>query len=241
MPQRADSLERIRAIRLFLYRLEVPIGQLSGTEQVWSYLDEEAVGAEKNLTLSLNGIRVGLGRGQDWPDLAEAIRRLTGRSLTEGRESMLPGEATHVALKSKQTPRTLFVFRENRTLTGMDVPFGDYLLTLSCSVHEKNTREVLVTALPQLRTVVRVPRTVIQDGVVGWIRGPQFQPFLSALFQIPVPKEGFLLIGPGSQSRRPSSLGKQLLVHQRDGMPYETILIVKPELFSAPLIPSKMD
>ncbi len=239
-PAGSEAPREIRAIRLFLYRLEVPVGQLSGTEQVWSYLDEEAVGASKNLTLGLNGIRVGLGRGQDWPDVAEAIRRLTGQSLAEGLSSILPGQAKHLAMKKEHDPMTLFIFRDNRTLTGQDVPAGDYVLTLSCTVHENDPREVLFTALPQMRTVGNIPEKRFQGRVMSWKKGPKFEPFLAALFQLPIPKDGFLLIGPGSQSRRPSSLGNQLLVSQKDGLPFETIIVVKPELFSAPLISSRM-
>ena len=49
-----------------------------------------------------------------------------------------------------------------------------------------------------------------------------------------MPAGGFLLIGPGRESQRLTSPGRQFLVGQRDGMEYETVLVIAPELFAAP-------
>jgi hypothetical protein len=241
MPEDPESLPQIRAVRLRLYTLEVPVGKISGTEEIWSYLNEQALGARKNLTLGLNGLRVGLGRGEDWPDVADAISRLTGRKLAESQSQLLPGRTTHVRLKKDAAPRSIFLFRQDRTLTGQDVPFGDYVMTFTCGINPHKTGEVLLTGLPQLRTVIDVPKPYRQDGVVGWERGPRFDSFDPALFQLSVPDKGFVLMGPGSQSRRTSSLGRHLLVKQRQGMPFETILVIVPELFSAPIVSGRMD
>jgi hypothetical protein len=241
MPEDPESLPQIRAVRLRLYTLEVPVGTISATEEVWSYLDEQALGARKNLTLGLNGLRVGLGRGEDWPDVAQAISRLTGRKLAESQSRLLPGRTAHLRLKKDAAPRTIFLFREDRTLTGKDVPFGDYVMTFTCGVNPHKTDEVLLTGLPQLRTVIDVPKPYRQDGVIGWERGPRFDSFAPTLFQLSVPEGGFILMGPGSQSRRASSLGRHLMVKHRQGMPFETILVVVPELFSAPMVSGRMD
>ena len=57
-------------------------------------------------------------------------------------------------------------------------------------------------------------------------------------FSLKTPPKGFLLIGPGRQVRRPSSPGQQFLVFDRQGLKFESIVVLVPEVFAAPIAPS---
>ena len=46
---------------------------------------------------------------------------------------------------------------------------------------------------------------------------------------------GFVLIGPGAGVKRSTSPGCHFLVHQSKGVEFETILVIAPELFYAPV------
>ena len=49
-------------IRMRMATVEVPVGTASGSEEIWSYLDEEPVSAFSQGALGRNGFRVGRGR-----------------------------------------------------------------------------------------------------------------------------------------------------------------------------------
>ena len=221
-----------RAVRMALYMIEVPIGKASDTEQLWSYVNEEAVGLQTQVALSLNGLRVGLGRGQDWPEIQRILQRLTGRQLQQAAAQVLPGESSAITLKRSETARTLFLYRPDRTLSGDTVAAGEYLLNVTAGIDPNNLAQVLITGLPQLRTEGQ--RLVVHNATeVRWEFGPFYDSFMMALFQLSVPQESFLVIGPGSQAARQTSLGHALLINSRNGMPFETVLVLVPELFSA--------
>ncbi|MFP4354032.1 MAG: hypothetical protein ACLFUJ_02825 [Phycisphaerae bacterium] len=232
--------EFIRAIRLRLYTIEVPIGLASATEEIWSYLDEEAVGARTHVALGLNGMRVGLGRGQDWPELAGILQKLTGRKIRDGATHLLPGNTTSISMKRDVPVQPLFFYRPDRTLTGQVYPDGEFLLSVSCGLNPEDTSQLLFTAMPHLRTVIDRPRYINRNGAVSVIRGPQFIEFRDLLFQLSVPSESYVVIGPGRESRRKTSMGHCLLVHYRKGIPFETVLVIVPEAFSAPRIRTRM-
>jgi hypothetical protein len=232
--------QQIRAIRLRLYTIEVPVGLASATEEIWSYLNEEAVGTRTHLALGLNGLRVGLGRRQDWPELSSVLQRLTGRKIKDGATQMLPGNAAKISLKRDQPVRTLFLYRADRTLTGQSYADGEYLLSVSCGLNPEDTSQVMFTAMPLLRTVVDVPQYVRHNGSISVVKGPQYVAFRDLLFQLSVPDDSFIVIGPGRESRRATSAGNCLLVNHRKGMPFETVLVLVPQAFSAQLIPDKI-
>ena len=50
-----------------------------------------------------------------------------------------------------------------------------------------------------------------------------------------MPAKGFLVIGPGANARNPTSVGYHFLVKKRQGMEFETLLVLVPEVFAAPL------
>ena len=54
-------------------------------------------------------------------------------------------------------------------------------------------------------------------------------------FQVSVPSKDFLVIGPGPECGRRSSVGHHFLVSDRDGVEFETLLVLKPEAFAAPV------
>jgi len=230
-----------RAIRLSLYSIEVPAGMVSGSEDVWSYLNEEAVGVETLTALGLNGLRVGLGQQSDWPYLAKLFRKLTGRKLTEGASTLRPGQVTQITLNVESPAKTLFIYQRDRTMYGSDFPVGDYLLAVSCTLDEDDPRKTLLTALPQMRTSQVFTRRKITDDKVQVVSAPDLTSFKSVMFRLSIPDDGFIVIGPGSQSRRKSSLGSVMLRREKKGLPFENVLILSAEIFSSRTTPVSVE
>jgi len=236
---KVDGKEFILLVRLHMASVEVPIGKASGTEELWSYLDEESVAAVHGVALGLNGVRVGVGRANAWSDVVGVLQKMTGRKLKEGNMITVPGGTVPTELKKRQDVETIFTFYEDRTLTGSDYPPGDYLLTLSSTVSEDDPSKAVITGVPQIRTTRRDPHFTIEDGRATFVNRPTVFSFRPLTFQVTVPRKDFLVIGPGTEARRPNSVGHHFFVKDKDGLEFETVLVVVPEVFAAPLEPAE--
>ncbi len=220
-------------VRLELASIEVPAGMASGSEEIWSYLDEEAVREVRSPSLGFNGLRIGRGQPASWPDLARVLRAMTGRKLKETTIVAIPGRPVPIVLKSAQPAQTIFLFKADQTLWGRDYPPGDNLLTIVCTLDEEDPSKVQITGLPQVRTRYRKPRFVRRGGFM-MVSRPDILSLPQLTFHVTVPQESFLVIGPGAQSARPSSVGHRFLVKEKDGVEFETVLIIKPQAFATP-------
>ena len=107
------------------------------------------------------------------------------------------------------------------------------MLVLSCTVNPEEPNRVILIGQPQFRSSERTP-DFVREGDGYTLRNTadvcNFEP---AAFRFYVPSEGVVVIGPSSQSRRTSSLGRQFLVSQRDGMEHETVLVLIPTVGAA--------
>ena len=115
-------------------------------------------------------------------------------------------------------------------------PPGDNLITFMCTLNPDDPSEVLITAVPQIRSR-DLKTTIVTDpaGQLQAVKAPEIFAFSQMTFRLPVPNNDLLVIGPSAASRRPQSVGNRVLVKTRDGMEYETVFVLIPEVFWAPL------
>ena len=231
---RADGKNYILFVLLQIVTFEVPVGAASQSEQIWSYLDEEPIGVQRGVSLGRNGIRVGLGRQEDWPDRARLLKQMTGRRTRETTVTLLPGDPKSIVLKKKQPLQTVFTFYGDRTYSGADYPPGDNLLTFVCTLNEDDLSTVRITVLPQIRSSHRRPQVVGRGQGMMIVERPVLYSFHPLLFQASVPKGGVLVIGPNDQSRRPHSAGRSFLVNEKRGIPFETVQVLLPNVYASP-------
>jgi hypothetical protein len=219
-------------VRMRMFTIEVPVGTVSGSEDLWSYLDEEPIDSVRLSTLARNGFRIGRGRRDTWPDVAAILSRLTGRPLKATTLHTKPGSVVPIVLKQDQPEQTIFTFFDDRTLSGADYPAGDNLLSVYCTVNYDQPTELIVTGMPQLRSSYRKPKVIRDAGPLRLVRKPVHYTFQPLLWQIPVNSRDFIMIGPGTQSRRPNSVGRHFLNRTKGGMEFETVLVLLPEVFA---------
>ena len=218
-----------------LTTVEVPVGTASGSEEVWSYLDEEPIRVLRSANLGRNGLRVGLGLKGSRPDLARVLKRMTGRSPKRQMAAAGPGDPLPIVLKERQDTRTIFTFHDDRTLSGRDYPGGDYLLAVVCTLDEDDSSRILLTAMPQIRTTKRHAGFQIGEKGPTMVIRPQVFDFTPLTFQLDVPAEGYLVIGPGVNARNPMSVGHHFLIRKKEGMEFETLLVLSPKVLAAPM------
>jgi hypothetical protein len=222
-------------VRLRLVTIEVPAGTASRSEEIWSYLDEEPVQAIRSVNLGRNGLRVGRGRADTWPDLARIFKRMTGRSPKQTLLVAIPGDPLPIVLKERQAAQTIFTFYDDRTLSGADYPPGDNVLATVCTLDEDDVSRIMVTIVPQIRTTHRKTRFVLDGGEPKKVAAPMTYSFPQLAFQLTVPSKDFLVIGPGAHARRPTSVGNHFLVREKEGVEFESLLVLIPEAFAAPM------
>jgi hypothetical protein len=235
--QPVNDRDYLLFVQIRLGVIELPAGTISNSEDIWSYLDEEAVDANRSAGLGRNGLRAGVGRPDVWPDLERILKRMAGREVSYRTIAMLPGEAGPLVLKPNQDEQSIFTFRADRTLSGSLFPPGDDLLTLSCSLDQDDPGTIHIMALPQIRT------TATHVGVLDNPTGPALAPvrdlysFDELAFRCVVAGKGILVVGPGQRSADSYSLGRQFLTIERDGVRYEMLLVMIPEVLATPRKP----
>jgi hypothetical protein len=226
---------RVLAVRLRMITLQLPLGTSGDSEEIWSYLNEEPVGARSITRLAYNGMRAGLGAEGAWPDVARVLRRMSGRDLRRSHVVTPPGSRLPIVLRRFSERQTIFTFRADRTLVGRDYPPGENLLMTATGIDWDNPSSVRLSCTPLVRTARRRTRYVHDSGRYVLAQEPDYLPIPDLSFAFTVPAGGFVLIGPGPEARRESSPGNHFLVRPKEGVPSETILVIAPEVFAAPV------
>ena len=216
------------SIEMRIISVEVPVGVASGSEKLWSYLDEERAKAVRDATMAQNGIRLGVAPADTWEDLVKVLQEMTGIKLGETRKLTWPGHPLFIPLKTNQDRQTIFTKRRNLTHSTRDYPPGDNVLLINCSLNELDYNKLIIAGVPQIRSTTKVPD--IQNAGAG--ATITYEPELFTLdactFQVMLTSGDILVLGPGVESRMPYSVGRQFLVNQKDGLECETLLVIMP-------------
>jgi len=93
----------------------------------------------------------------------------------------------------------------------------------------------MFTALPQVRSTARTTRYETSPLGPQLVSRPDLFSLDDLTFQLMVPPKGFLVIGPGANARNPSTVGHHFLTLKKEGVEYETILVLTPEVVAAPI------
>jgi hypothetical protein len=239
IPRNKDPRDFLLLARLQLTTVQLPLGSVSDSAELWSYVNEEPVAARIGSAIARNGIRVGLGRAHDWKDVERLLRRLAGHALGRGLVMPAPGVPMPWLLKGNQDWQTFFIYRPDRTLVGYDYEPGDNVLMLGAALDYDDLASVILMGAPVVRSAshrqqytTEMDRYVLKTEPVHYVL-PDMD------FRFTVPAGGFVLIGPGPDVRRANSPGYRFLEQDRSGLKYEPILVVWPEAFFAPLVESK--
>ncbi len=216
-------------IHLQMMGIEVPAGAASDSEDIWSYVEEEASGA-RGAALGRNGFRVGLVRRENWNALERVLKQVAGRQASAFTMSVLPNNPQPITLKPAQPPQTLFIFRGDRSLCGEDYPPCDNILTIVCTLNEDEPNRLLVLGQPQLRSTGQKLELVEERGQYVWMARSKVYELPDLTFRLSVPSQDIIVVGPGAGARRSSSVAHHFLIKERDGLPFETVLLLVPSV-----------
>jgi hypothetical protein len=228
--------QSILLVRLNLITVLLPVGAVSDSAEVWSYVNEEPASGRPGSSLGFNGLRVGLGKEAAWADLSKILNKLTGQPMMRSQMVVRPGSPTPIVLKAKQDEQIVFLYRGDRTLSGKDLPPGDNLLMLAAGVNYDDPSSALLSCCPVLRTTRYREKYIRTPNGWSWVTEPDYFPMDTLEFQLKVPPGGFVVIGPNREAHRTTSAGYRFLMLPRKGLLYETMWIIAPEIYMAPLV-----
>ncbi len=233
--EKQNSRDFVLVVRTNLIIVQMPVGSVSSSEDLWSYLDEEPAGAHVGSALAYNGIRVGLGRKSAWKDITAILQRLTGQPLTRTSLLSRPGTPMPIVFKSKQKSQTIFTYRRDASLVGRDYPAGDSVMVTTATINYDDPSAVHVTVAAAIRSNQRRRGYTKRSGKFAFTSEPIYYRLDGMDFRFKVPRGDFILIGPASEAQRPSSPGYHFLIRQRKALQFETVVIIAPEVFKAPV------
>lgn len=234
----ADAIAR-PAREMFLMQIriavvQIPAGQRRKLEKLWSYMDEEQLSL-KSTVMGLNGLRVGVGKKNDWIDVERILKKLAGENFEAMTFQAPPGKPQAVEIKLAQPIQSIFVYSADQTLRGMHYQPGDNIMTISASPDRDDNSKLIMTVLPQVRTTKRFTSFVKEGGITKMVQKPKFIPFRELEFQLNIPSEDFIIIGPGSQASRKTSLAHHFLKETLDGVMFDKLLIFSPKVYKVKL------
>ncbi|MCL2701893.1 MAG: hypothetical protein FWE88_09425 [Phycisphaerae bacterium] len=223
-------------VEVRILSVEVPVGVASRSEKLWSYLDEERAQAVRDATMAQNGIRLGVAPPGVWLDLQKVLQEMTGRKLVETKSLVPSGTPLIVTLKTDQGWQNMSTIFSDRTASVRDYPPGDNVLVLICSPSEMDYSKLVVWGVPQIRSKEKYARPQNVPGVgPTLVYESDFFTLDACTFQLMMASGEILVAGPGAESRRRLSVGRHFLVHQKDGLECETILVIVPTIRKIPV------
>jgi hypothetical protein len=235
-----EAEDRRPANRLFLANvriavIELPVGAATEKPDLWQGLDENQLQADRAIVLYRNGLRVGTTQAENNAMLAKMFRNLTGRQPYYGLLSTMPGVPMTLTLKQDQPPWTVFTIDPDGRTRGADYPAGNYVLAVSCRLNEDDPSKVLLTVVPQIRSrFLKTPMDLLNQDAATRSDWKIFG-FEQVSFALTLPAGDIVVIGPSKEARRSSSIGHGFLIGSKDGVPFETVLVLIPEVASGTL------
>ena len=229
-PRAAGEEDRtVTVVRVHVTAVEVPIGTAGESTILWGLLDREVMALDEDLLLSDNGLRVGVGPREDWGRLEDVLVDMSGRQHEPITVIGLPGAPVPVVVGRHATTRTVFLVHADDTISGADYPPGSYIISLLPEL-DPDGRTLTVTALPQVESTHRKPMVVSDSGAPAMVRRPISYSLYPLAFQMRINTGDFIVIAPSARAARETSVGRNFLVRDRDGIPVETILVITPEV-----------
>lgn len=227
-PVNADAGPRVPLVRLNATAVAFPVGTLTRSETIWSKLNSKPWPADTRALLSLNGLRVGLLKGDAWPDLAKTFTDLRGIRLKSTSLPAFAASPVRVFLQREDLHQTIFTFRLNGTMFGMDYPPGDMLMSVNCIADPANPFQVTLGAIPIVQSARTKMRYTKTGGRYTFIQRPDMYAFGEAAAQATIASTDVVVIGPGIGAERASSVGNRFFFRQVDGAMFETVLLLTP-------------
>jgi len=220
-------------VRFDVLRACVPVGEVSKSGKIWNHVDEDVVPADWAAHLRRNGIRVGRGTSSSWAPIRAILEAARGTRCQP--ESLITRGSGPLILQISPRPRdqTLFLYRPDGGLVGATFAASTNVIRIEYGVPPTELDSVALTITPEVRQ---------QDIDAGWrvtphgvVRNPTeaARALRELAFDVIVPPDHFILVGPSPQIERQLLAGRALLVDTIEGQEFESLFFITPRVFRA--------
>lgn len=220
---------RVTMVKVHVAVVEVPMGATSESTILWALLDRRIMAMDEAISLADNGLQIGVGKRADWGRLDDVLTDMSGRQYEPTTIIGAPEAPVPIVVQEHRTGRTVFLVHMDDTLSGLDYPPGQYILSLLFTA-DPDGRTLTVTGLPQVQSTRRRPMIVGEEGSAAMVNRATTYSLYPLTFQMRVTAGDFIVIGASERITRASSAGRAFLARDRNGVPVETILVITPEI-----------
>lgn len=217
-------------IELSVLHVQVPTEVREELGRLWALLREDVIESETALRLRRNGLRVGVGRTQDWPAVAQIIDSLDDRRVNRLEPVRLPpGFVLSLELDSAPREQTIFYVGFDGVLSGSTWPDSRNRLRIVQWPDLRRDDRIVLRMEPEVRQEREGSRWVRSAAGLTQVPLSESNPIPAAGFQATLGPDEFLLIGPGTSAGVRGLLGRALLVSEISGRLFESYVFLRPE------------
>lgn len=234
-PQRAiaqssddKALVVLTQVEFVILRVRAPTGFFSRSGKIWNHLELEAVPASTAALLDLNGLRVARGRPDAWAPIDAMFQQQEGLYTSTSSMTMIGGVPLAVELDPTPRDQTLFIFRQDGTLAGVDVPGSTNFIRIEYGVPLERADNLMVEVMPEIRLRETQPSLLVFGPAAPPTR-PQ-RVLRELAFRMEIPPEHFFVVGPTPAAHNGNLAGSLLLCEKVEGRLYESMYFVTPRL-----------
>jgi hypothetical protein len=228
--RQADAVpEQLYVIQLMVYRITLPAGAVSRSDDFWKHVDEHAVDVATYELLYKNGVRVGVAPIAEWDyfkGLLDNHPALTQPMTYTGRA----GNDIELEMRKNVPLQHIFYFDSTGDLIGRTYERCNDLLRLSYQPAPRKHGSVRLGLVPIVQSLREqlVPVGPLNTRTVTWFK-PEHLYELNLIADVDI--EHFLVIAPSPEARWPSSLGNIFLTADGATEQTETLIVVRPMMF----------
>jgi hypothetical protein len=223
-------------IQMSVYRITVPFGTVSRSDQFWKRVDETSVDVGTYDMLLKNGVRIGEAPLSEWTYLKTILddspivsQHMQFTAVDHLRQELEMGGA--------QVEETIFYVDGKGVPSGRSFDHCQNLLTIDAVPTPRQPRTVRITVCPMVRSIVEKLQYTDMDNEQS-IRFVRPQPLYDLNLTADVAPDHCLIVAPSTEAQYETRLGNRFLVNEAPSDKQETILIFVPQPSDLPLPPN---
>jgi hypothetical protein len=216
-------------IHLDIYQFDLPLGQISKNEVFWKQVDETRLGADLSHRLYDNGLRCGIVPKSQWSFFRDLVDDKTHPPVHQTIDGFR-SDAVQLQFSRQVDAEDIFFFNTAGEAEGHTYKKCVNVVALSFEPVPRQPGVVHIALCPTIKQQA--------DRVVYTPLDHEFESSYSkvdrlyeAALHADVPDDSFLIVSPGAQASRTTSIGGSFFIKNDTTEQFEEVLLIVPTLF----------